>query len=753
MKKYLIILFVLLGFYGFSQQKIRGVVYENTEDDKNLPLLGVNVLWEGTTEGTQTDINGKFELDYRENAQLVFSFVGMRTETVAVTRGQELTVILYPDNMIEAIVIERKKANLSRNKASALNVTTISSGELLKAACCNLSEAFETNPSIDVNFSDAVTGNKQIRMLGLNSPYILIAEENIPAVRGASQATGLNFIPGTWVESIQVTKGAGSVVNGYESISGQINYELLKPMNDIPLFVNAYASTDSRYELNTHINKKVSDKWATTLFLHGNTRTSEKDMNHDHFLDNPLGKQINVLNRWQYTNAEKGWVSFLNLRYMNDEKQSGSVYFDKDRDKLTTNYWGSEILTEKMDASAKVGYVFPDAPWKSFGFQNSFNSHNQDSYFGLREFNIHQKSFYSNLIYNSILSNTLHKFSTGLNFTYDGYDVQVDNLSGTTMTDFSRKDNSVGTFFEYTYDNNDDFSLVAGVRLDNHNRLGTFVTPRIHTRYTPWAGGTLKASVGRGVRSANIFAENQHLFASSREFKILNTGGKIYGLDPEVAWNYGVSVMQNFKLFGKNAEVIADFYRTDFENQVVVDLYANPQEVLFYNLDGSSFANSFQLEFNYEITHHFNIRTAYKYYDIQTDYLNGRDSKPLQAKHRFFANIGYETHVTDKGKQWKFDWTMNVLGKQKLPYTGSNPLAYQAREFSETLTLMNAQVTHSFSPVFEVYVGGENITNYQQDNAIIDAHNPFGTYFDSSMIYGPVFGSMYYVGLRFKIDK
>lgn len=753
MKKYLIILFVLFGFYGFSQQKIRGVVYENTEDDKNLPLLGVNVLWEGTTEGTQTDINGKFELDFRENAQLVFSFVGMRTETVAVTPGQELTVILYPDNMIEAIVIERKKANLSRNKASALNVTTISSGELLKAACCNLSEAFETNPSIDVNFSDAVTGNKQIRMLGLNSPYILIAEENIPAVRGASQATGLNFIPGTWVESIQVTKGAGSVVNGYESISGQINYELLKPMNDIPLFVNAYASTDSRYELNTHINKKVSDKWATTLFLHGNTRTSEKDMNHDHFLDNPLGKQINVLNRWQYTNAEKGWVSFLNLRYMNDEKQSGSVYFDKDRDKLTTNYWGSEILTEKMDASAKVGYVFPDAPWKSFGFQNSFNSHNQDSYFGLREFNIHQKSFYSNLIYNSILSNTLHKFSTGLNFTYDGYDEQVDNLSGTTMTDFSRKDNSVGTFFEYTYDNNDDFSLVAGVRLDNHNRLGTFVTPRIHTRYTPWAGGTLKASVGRGVRSANIFAENQHLFASSREFKILNTGGKIYGLDPEVAWNYGVSVMQNFKLFGKNAEVIADFYRTDFENQVVVDLYANPQEVLFYNLDGSSFANSFQLEFNYEITHHFNIRTAYKYYDIQTDYLNGRDSKPLQAKHRFFANIGYETHVTDKGKQWKFDWTMNVLGKQKLPYTGSNTLAYQAREFSETLTLMNAQVTHSFSPVFEVYVGGENITNYQQDNAIIDAHNPFGTYFDSSMIYGPVFGSMYYVGLRFKIDK
>lgn len=752
MKKHILFLFIFIGFYGFSQQKIKGVVYENTLDDKNLPLIGATVLWEGTTEGTQTDVNGKFELSYRANTNLIVSFIGMRTETVSVNPNEEISVTLYPDSMIEEIVIQRKRQSLSRIRNSATNVQLISSSELLKAACCNLSEAFETNPSIDVNFSDAVTGNKQIRMLGLNSPYILMAEENIPAVRGASQAYGLSFIPGTWVESIQVTKGAGSVVNGYESISGQINYELIKPLNDIPLFVNAYASTDSRFELNTHLNQKISDKWSTSLFLHGNARTSKNDMNDDGFLDNPLGNQINVMNRWQYTNAEKGWVGFFNFRYMNDDKQSGSVDFDKKRDKLTTNHWGSELLTEKFDASAKIGYVFPDTPWKSIGFQNSFNSHNQDSYFGLRTFDIHQNSFYSNLIYNSILSNTMHKFATGISFTYDGYDEFVSSVDGTSTTDFSRKDNSVGAFFEYTYDNTDDFSVVAGVRVDNHNRLGTFVTPRIHSRYNPWEGGTIKASVGRGIRSASIFAENQHLFASSREFSILNTNGKIYGLDPEIAWNYGISLMQDFHLFGKKAEVIADFYRTDFQNQVVVDLYANPQEVLFYNLDGSSFANSFQLEFNVDITHHFNIRTAYKYYDVQTDYLGGRDLRPLQAKHRFFTNVGYETHVSDKGKQWKFDWTMNLIGKQKMPFTGSNPTPYQAREWSPNLTLMNAQITHSFSPVFEIYVGGENITNYKQKDAIIGADDAFGTYFDSSMIYGPVFGAMYYAGLRFKIE-
>ncbi len=753
MKKYLFLLLILIGSTSYAQQKIRGIVYENTADNKNIPLIGASVVWEGTTEGTQTNSNGKFELTLIEGKNLVISFIGLTTEVVIVDPKTEVSAVLFPDNMVETVVIERKRQALSRLKFAAANITNISSSELLKAACCNLSESFETNPSIDVNFSDAVTGNKQIKMLGLNSPYIMMTEENIPAVRGAAQAYGLSFIPGTWVESIQITKGAGSVVNGYESISGQINYELIKPVDDLPLFVNAYASTDSRFELNTHLNQQVSDKWATSLFLHGNMRDSKNDMNNDGFLDNPLGKQVNILNRWQYLDAEKGWVGFLNLRYMKDDKQAGSVDFNKNRDKLTTNYWGSELLTEKFDASSKIGYVFPDESWKSFGFQNSFSSHKQDSYFGLRTYDIHQKSFYSNLLYNSILSNTLNKFSTGVNFTYDGYDEMIGKVDGSSIDDVGRTDTSVGAFFEYTYDNMDDFTLVAGVRVDNHNRIGTFVTPRIHTRYAPWKGGTIKASVGRGVRTANVYAENQHLFASSREFNIRSTNGKIYGLDPEVAWNYGASLMQDFRIFGKKAEIIADFYRTDFQNQVVVDLYDSPQEVAFYNLDGASFANSFQLEFNLEITHHFNIRTAYKFYDIQTDYQGGRDIKPLQAKHRFFANIGYETHVTEKGKQWKFDWTANVLGEQKLPYTASNPAQYQTREFSPVLTLMNAQITHSFSPVFEVYVGGENLTNYKQKDAVIGADNPFGANFDSSMIYGPVFGSMYYAGLRFKIKR
>jgi outer membrane receptor for ferrienterochelin and colicins len=646
---------------------------------------------------------------------------------------------------LDEVKLDKNKKGIQKYLKKTTNTTVVTSKELLKAACCNLAESFETNPSIDVNFSDALTGTKQIKMLGLTSPYLMITEENIPSVRGASQAYGLSFTPGTWIESIQITKGAGSVVNGYESISGQINTELIKPAKDIPFYLNFYGSTDSRFELNTHFNKKLNDTWSTSLFVHGNARVSKMDNNDDHFLDNPLGKQLNIANRWQYSNPETGWVSFINARFMKDEKQTGEHDFNPDTDKLTTNYWGSEINTERFDFTSKIGYVFKDMPYQSIGFQNAFTNHNQESYFGLNQYDIKQQSYYSNLIFNSIISNTKNKFATGLNFTYDNYTELVNR------SDVSRIDNSLGAFFEYTFDDSDKFSYILGIRTDYHNRLGAFLTPRLHVRYNPWEKSVIRLSAGRGKRAANIYAENQQLFASSRLFSVLDSDGKLYGLNPEIAWNYGLSFTQNFKLFTKSADVTIDFYRTDFQNQAVVDVMQSPQQVNFYNLKGESYANSLQLDFNVEIIKHLNVRTAYKYYDISTDYLSGSFQRPLQAKHRFFGNIEFETHIKDKGQQWKFDYTLNWLGKQQLPNTASNPVNDRLPEFSPTFVVMNAQITRTFSSTFEMYIGGENIGNYTQENAILGEHNPFGIHFDTSIVYAPIFGQMYYAGLRFKI--
>ena len=745
MKNYLYVLFISIGFIGYSQEQLKGIILENSSS-KEVPLQGANVFWLNSTVGAVTAEDGTFSLPYKFSySKLVISYVGFKTDTLVVREKRYIKHVLQPSDELDAVTVTSRKQATTKSYLKATNTFTVSSEELLKAACCNLSESFETNPSIDVNFADAVTGTKQIKMLGLNSPYILISTENIPAIRGASQAYGLSFIPGTWVESIQITKGAGSVVNGFESIAGQINAELVKPLTDDKLFVNAYAGINGRLELNTHINQKVSDKWSGGLYIHGNLRNQKFDRNDDSFLDVPLKEQINIMNRWQYTNPVKGVVSFINLRYINDNTQSGQIDFDPGRDMGTTNFWGSEIDTERFEVTTKLGYVNPEIPYQSLGFQTAFSQHNQESYFGLNVYDIKHTSFYSNLVYNSIITDSRHKIKTGLTFTYDNYDelVNIDN--------YERTENSFGGFFEYSYDDLDKLTLTAGIRADQHNRFGFFITPRLHVRYTPWEKSAFRTSIGRGIKSANIFAETQNMFSSSRQINILGIGGKIYGLDPEIAWNYGFSYLQGFNLFERKADVTLDFYRTDFENQVITD-WENPSEINFYNLEGESFANSFQLEFNYNAFENFDFRMAYKFYDIQTDYLSGRLDNPLIPKHRLFANASYKTELTTNGSQWKFDATYNWLSKQRFPNTDASAPEFQLDEYSPTIGTLNLQMTKVFSPSFEIYIGGENVTNVRQSNPIISPDNPFGSNFDSNFVYGPIFGSMYYAGLRFKMN-
>ena len=381
------------------------------------------------------------------------------------------------------------------------------------------------------------------------------------------------------------------------------------------------------------------------------------------------------------------------------------------------------------------------------GLQTNFNYYDQKSYFGVNEYNVNHQSFYSNYIFSSIINNTKNKFSTGASFTWDQF---KEYTALPSVKEYNRIDNSVGAFFEYTYDNLKNFNAILGGRIDYHNRLGVFLTPRVHLRYNPWKETTVKGSIGRGKRISNIFAENQNLFASSRTFTIVGNGGEIYGLDPEIAWNYGVSINQRFKLFGRNADVTADFYRTDFKNQIVTDIDYSAREVRFYNLDGNSFANSFQFDFNYNPFARFNIRAAYKYYDIQTDYEKGRLEKPLQAKHRFFTNLEYQT-VARQGRYWRFDVTYNWIGKQRIPNTSDNAPENQLRPYSNPFGTLNAQVTRVFSDRFEVYVGGENISNYRQHRVILGADDPFGSNFDSTIVYAPIYGRMIYAGLRFTL--
>ena len=711
-------------------------------DETSYPLEGASIYWLDTDEGTITNFSGNFSIEkIPESDLLIISHVGFLTDTLKVKSVPVVHFLKTDDkNSLDEVTVQKKRKTIQKSYLAAQNIMKVTSEELLKAACCNLSESFETNPTIDVNFSDALTGTKQIKMLGLEGPYMMISEENIPMIRGASQAYGLTFIPGTWIESIQITKGVGSVVNGFESISGQINTELKKPFKDLPFFINLFGSQMGRFEGNIHLNKKVYDRLSVGFYIHANNNNEKIDQNQDSFLDRPLSTQINIMNRWQYTNSEKGLVSFFTWRWMQDQKQMGILDFNPLQHLGSTTFWGSEIKTNRLDVSFKAGYVFPELPYQSFGFQSAFSTHDQDSYYGLRIYDIYHESLYKNLLFSSIIGNTMNKFKVGVNFNYDRYVEKVDNI------DFKRIDKSMGTFFEYTFNNNDDISFSGGIRFDHHNRMGNFITPRIHFRYTPFENFVFRISSGSGRKTANIFAENQKMFGTNRLINITKNGTGAYGLDPEIAWNYGLSVMKNFRLLGGDFELVVDYYITDFKNQVLID-WEELNRISFYNLEGKSSSKSFQLGLDYKYKQFLSISAAYKDYVIKSNYNSGYLLKPLQPRKIFFLNTSLESLLNGNGSQWKWDFTINFIGDQRLVKT----IRDSENQFSPKYNLFNSQITRVFSDKFEIYLGGENIGNYKQVNPIIDSQNPFSLDFDSAQIYAPIFGRMIYSGLRLKL--
>ena len=741
-----ILLFItLLSTMTIISQEVSGKVL----DDDNMPVVGANVYWIDQSAGTVTDIDGKYKLENPSNIdKYVISYIGFFNDTISSNYISQ-KIYLQKKLDLEEVEVTYNTKSSSVSLLSSANILNISSQELLKAACCNLAESFETTPSIDVNFSDAISGRKQIRMLGLSSPNILMSIENIPAIRGALQSYGLTYIPGTWIESIQVAKGSGSVVNGYESISGQINAELRKPLTDGKFFLNLFINQMERLEVNTHYTANLNQKLDYGLYFHTNKKDTSADNNNDGFRDDPTGKQLNVLNRFQYTNLEKGLVGFFDFNYVFDERVYGqNEYISNTIFAENQNYWGGKTDSEIIKTNFKFGYVDPEITYRSLGIQFAYTGIDMGSSFGNNTHDINQSSIFTNLVYNSIIGNTYNKIKTGISLSYDEYDEYVSNL------DISRIEKSIGAYFEYNYDDLDKINLSAGIRFDNHNKIGTFISPRFHINYLLFPKSTIKFSFGKATRLANIFSENQKLFFSSREI-IFSDGlnlSDFANLKADEAWNYGISIINSFNLFGKESQLTLDYYVTDFKNKVVAD-WETPTQINFYNLIGKSFSNSFQAQFSYTLSNSIDLLFAYKNTVAKTDYIvHGRLKNPLTPSDRFFFNVAYNVPANDKGKNWKYDLTFNHVGQQRLPSTETNPSEYQLSEISERLNLINTQITRVFNDSFQIYLGVENLTNYRQKNTILAADDPFGDYFDATYIYGPIFGRMSYLGLRYYIN-
>lgn len=744
-KRLIFLLVAFLFLFRLSAQTLNGKVVEVNVEGDTLPITLAAVQWLHTSVGTYSDSQGHFELERTAIDTLVVSVLSHTPETLVIPKElNDILVVLSHAHQLGQVQVVAHNGSFVSIKP--ILTTVITQEGLRRAACCNLAESFESTIAVDMEYADAVTGARQISMLGLAGVYSQILLENVPFIRMLTHQFGLGFVPGSWMESISVSKGVASVANGYEALTGQIDVEYKKPENNYErLFLNLYGNSMGKGELslNTRFRLDDEDRVSTMFLLFGGAQFAKMDMNADGFLDVPINQQINAMNRWDYKVPGKfSGRSFVDFVW--DNRYGGQYDYDWKDYEGSNQIYGFHIDNKKVDVITKNGFLLPGNE-ESIGTILSFTHHNTKAVFGQRFFTGVQNSFYANVLYTRKYGAKLrHKLTAGGSF-------QMDHLLNTLQFDnvdnFAFFEPVPGIFAEYAYILDPTLVVMAGMRLDyNFGFNQLFWTPRIHAKWMITKRLSLRASVGKGYRTANFYCENFSLLTSNRTFELFQ--GETQA--PEEAYNAGISAVTTFPMRGGDASLGVDYFYTAFVQQTIIDVDNDPQKVSVYNLNGAingwnnhSRSHSFQAELTLKPLKRFEILLAYRYNDVRYTSRDKWVQKALMSPHKAVVNLNYSLPYD----RWKFNISFNVNGPMRLPNTSANPELYQRPEKSPTYCIMNAQITKKFRR-WEIYLGGENLLNYKQKDPIIAADDPFGHYFDASVIYAPITGIMAYMGVR-----
>jgi hypothetical protein len=735
-------LFLVFNIPLFAQSAdLTGMV----TNDKEEILIGASVFWKDTKKGTLTDSEGHFRLQSRPDAAiLVVQYAGHTPAEVEVLPGENnIWIEVAGITQLQEVTVSGKGFDNHISTIETRNIESISSKELRKAPCCNLSESFQTNGAIDVTYPNALTGVKEIQLLGLRGIYSQFMVESRPTMTGIATPFAFEYIPGTWLSGIVLAKGASSVRTGNTGITGQVNVDLVKPQSDKPLFVNAFTSSEGRGELNVHLNKK-GEFLSTGLYLHGSVVENNWDMNRDNFKDSPNRQQLNAMYRAIY-DGPLGCAQ-INVQALSDRRQSGQI-----RENQAGQIFPIDQRNDRVEVWGKYG--------KEQLFGNRFlelgnivgaSWHRANSLFGKNGYQAEQRSFYWQTLLESIIGNTNNKIVVAPSVQYD------DIVESVNEDDLSRRETVAGLMAEYTFSRPTprmeipDFVLVIGGRIDHNSRFGWQATPRMSARYNFTEKSVVRLSAGRGFRSPNLIAENISLLASNRTLRFADN------LGAEEGWNYGANYTQDFKIANRQASFSVDLYRTDFVRQIIVDMEQAPASspqgdifhFAFYNNPGKSFSNSLLTYFQYNILKGLDIKLAYKINDVRAEFADGQLKRiPLVARQRGLINVDYTT----PDKNWTLNTYMQIIGVQRLPDNSYVPHDYVHHFPAESpaFALWNAQITRKIGDKWEIYGGCENITGYQQHHAIIAANEPESPYFNGTQVWAPMMRQIGYLGVRY----
>lgn len=739
MKSTIIIFLIFISFQTSNAQELKQVFVGEITAKDTIPIIGATIIWLNSAIGATTNEKGIAELECigKYPNKLVVNYLGYKTDTIIITNDIPFfSLFMQSDNQLEEFVVESTLPSSFVEFLNPIKTEIIDGSEFRKAACCNLSESFQTNATVDVGYNDAVTGSKEIMMLGLDGNYVQILTENQPLFRGLVQSFGLEFIPAAWMNKIAVSKGISSVKNGYEGLTGAVNIENKQPFVAEKFSADLFFNHQGRSELFLSSSQQISKKIANATFVGASINKAKFDANQDGFLDNPLTTLVNIMDKIDFRNEKL--ESQVSIKYAFEDRIGGQTNFNKATDFNTLNHYGFGSKTNRLEFAAKAGFFLSGSEFQSLGIQVSGVYHNMNAFYGLNNYLGKELNGNLNLIYQNIIKNTNHKIAVGSSFLFDNLYEKLDSLN------LKRTEIVPGIFGEYTYAFLEKITLIAGIRIDYHNQYGIQFTPRFHFRYSPTTNTSFRINAGRGWRVSNPIAENISLLVSSRNFNILQP------LDKESGWNYGISFLQSFEIRKKPVSFALDFFRTDFTSQVIVDMDHERGKINIYNLSGNSFSNSILAELNFEPLKKLTFKVAYKMDDVRSTMAGNLLPKFMISKHKGLFAASYNW----KEKGWEFNANLAINGKKRLTQTithdSINHMDVVAQYFAPIFSTLNFQIKKRWKE-WEFYVGGDNVTNFKQKNPIIDPENPFSSTFDGTQVWGPINGIIGYGGIRFNI--
>ena len=740
----LLLLLTFLVPFSLFGQSIKGKIFGETPSGNEI-LPGATLTLLGTTQGVVSNEFGVFELTVPNaaEARLVVSFLGFQADTVAVQGRTYFSIYLSPDSKnLEAATIVAKQGGSFISALQGIKVEVINQKELTKAACCDLAGCFETQGTIQAQTTNLLLNSKELRILGLSGTYNQILVDGMPMILGGSFTYGISSIPGTLVDQIFVAKGANSVLQGFESISGQVNVVLKDPKPDKEkVLLNAYLNSFGEKHLNANFSTTLGKNWKSLTSLHLVQPAGKRDRDEDTFLDLPLLTRLAIYQKFTLGDEQTaGWSSKIGLRYLDEKRIGGQSNFDAKRDQGSNQVYGQVVQYQQPELYTKTAYRFN--PQSKISLIASAFQHQQSAWFGVTQYESKHLNAYANLQYEQLWAQK-HDLKFGFSYRHlnlaESIRFSNNDLERTFAGDYLRQERTPGMFAENVF-NFDQFSIIAGARVDHHRQFGWQFVPRLTLRYNAGDATVIRANVGRGLRSVNLFAENISLLISSRDIQFAEK------LDLEKAWNTGINLTHTASGENLVATFSTDLYHTRFQNQIFPDYDSDPSLAIIQNFRGTSISNGFQFDAKFVVAKIFEAKFAYNFLDVYRRTGEQKIQLPFNAKHRLMAAFSYEP----KNKQWHADVNMHWMGPQRLPDTRSLPQSFQQPEFSRAFSVANVQFTKVWKKL-DIYAGCENLFDFRQIRPIINWQNPFGDYFDTAFAWGPTRGRELYVGMRMRL--